>query len=105
MERKMTFPVFEKTHMVVQNNLRSVNGSNECQRFQKLDNSEQQSQGWEIVREGFLGVLYIVKSMFDLSWQRREDLALQAGKHQQKLLGGGTTTKTTRQVEKRILCD
>lgn len=45
------------------------------------DNSEQQSQGWEIVREGFLGVLYIVKSMFDLSWQRREDLALQAGKH------------------------
>lgn len=45
------------------------------------DNSKQQSQGWEIVREGYLGVLYVVKSMFVISWQRREDLALQAGKH------------------------
>ena len=31
-------------------------------------------------REGYLNVLYIVRKMFDLSWQRREDLALQAGK-------------------------
>ena len=30
-------------------------------------------------------VMYIVKNMFGISWQSRVDLALQAGKHQQKL--------------------
>ena len=33
------------------------------------DNSEQQSQGWEIVKEGYLTVMYIVKNMFGISWQ------------------------------------
>lgn len=34
-----------------------------------------------MVSEGYLDVLHILRKVFDRSWRRREDLALQAAKH------------------------